>query len=650
MDEFLEYNKFHAFSTLKDNLGEINQEIIESRKKTKLTINNENVKSYEEVQIANFLYLNGIDYEYERAYPYHIPGATKIYTPDFYIVQDGKEFYLEHFGITESGTSSRYSDLELMKYKGQIADKVLTHQKRNTNLIMTYSRYNDNRPLLDHLKEELINNGIKLKPRSDEDVYIKLAKIEDNKYFNKLTKLICNFISNFKTNDFQASDFSRLRGSTKNVRTRLFLDICEQAYLEYERVLKEKNAVDFQDMINESARLLREVKELNQKLDFDYIIVDEYQDISRQRFNLTKELSEVTNAKIIAVGDDWQSIYAFAGSQIELFTKFKEEMGYADMLHITHTYRNSQELIDIAGDFIQKNPIQIRKRLISPKTIKKPIVIFSYSDDYSKNKMRGIKGVTEEKAKLLENVLGMIIQTSGFNSSVLILGRYNFDGYKIGQTSFFSYNNKKLKSKKYPNLNITFMTVHSSKGLTYDNVVLINAANERYGFPSQIENDPVLNLVIHNDRSYDYAEERRLFYVALTRTRNRVFILTPKLRPSKFVLELLNYDNVTLHGNINKNYVERKTHDKRCPVCKYPLHLKVNKAYGLELFMCTNEPELCDFMTNDLRGGSNSIRICPECIDGFLIVKPNYKDKNFFLGCTNYDSDKKCTCTQSLNF
>ena len=112
--------------------------------------------------------------------------------------------------------------------------------------------------------------------------------------------------------------------STRNVRSKLFLDICNDCYLEYERWLNEKKAVDFEDMINESARILREVKEMKQKLDFKYVIVDEYQDISRQRFDLTKTLAEVTDAKIIAVGDDWQSIYAFSGSDITLFTKFEE--------------------------------------------------------------------------------------------------------------------------------------------------------------------------------------------------------------------------------------------------------------------------------------------------------------------------------------
>ena len=132
-------------------------------------------------------------------------------------------------------------------------------------------------------------------------------------------------------------------------------------------------------MINESARLLREVKEMKKKLDFKYIIVDEYQDISRQRFDLTKELSEVTDARIIAVGDDWQSIYAFSGSDITLFTKFEEKMGYAKMLKIVRTYRNSQEVIDIAGNFIQRNKEQISKQLISPKHIEDPVLIYTFT-------------------------------------------------------------------------------------------------------------------------------------------------------------------------------------------------------------------------------------------------------------------------------
>lgn len=234
-------------------------------------------------------------------------------------------------------------------------------------MIYTFSVYNDGKPLTEHLQEALEAKGFELKPRSNKEVMELLVAGEENRYVRKLINLICRFISNFKVNGYNAEEFNRMYHSTQNVRSRLFLEICHDCYLEYDRWLKENKAVDFEDMINESARLLREVKEMKQKLSFKYIIVDEYQDISRQRFDLTKALSEVTDAKIIAVGDDWQSIYAFSGSDITLFTKFSEKMGYAKMLKIVKTYRNSQEVIDIAGNFIQKNSEQIRKRLLSPK-------------------------------------------------------------------------------------------------------------------------------------------------------------------------------------------------------------------------------------------------------------------------------------------
>ena len=267
-----------------------------------------------------------------------------------------------------------------------MADFLGLHKQHGTTLVYTFSSYNDRKPLLTHLREELEAKGFELRPRSNKEIMEMLVAGEENRYIRKLINLVCRFISNFKVNGYQAEEFNRMYHSTQNVRSRLFLDICNDCYLEYERWLKENKAVDFEDMINESARILKEVKDMKQKLDFKYIIVDEYQDISRQRFDLTKALSEVTDAKIIAVGDDWQSIYAFSGSDITLFTKFAEKMGYAKMLKIVKTYRNSQDVIDIAGSFIQRNSEQISKQLISPKRIEDPVIIYTY-DSTSKGKV-----------------------------------------------------------------------------------------------------------------------------------------------------------------------------------------------------------------------------------------------------------------------
>lgn len=648
-EELLLYQQRNTFTSIKSDLERINQEKIDSKLNKRTTIKNEIMRSYEEVQIANFLFLNGIDYTYEKAYPYHIVGSRKLYTPDFTISSNGETYYLEHFGISESGHHSRYSYYELEQYKANIKNKIELHQTHGTKLITTYSKYNDNQDLLTHLKLALDSHKIEIKPKSPLEIYQTLVSDTSSKYFYKLIHLVMNFISNFKVSGYLESDFDTLASKTNNVRVLSFLKLVKPIYLYYQAYLAQHDATDFQDMINESTKLLEKAlpEDLNQT--YDYIFVDEYQDISRQRFKLTKTLAELTQAKIVAVGDDWQSIYGFAGSQIQLFTNFREEMGYANYLTIDYTYRNAQEIIDVAGAFIQKNVFQLKKSLKSPKSIKKPFVLFQYDDRMLKDGSKGIRGVIYEKAKVLEDIIEKIIKVEGLKASILVLIRYGFEVEQLHLYSqLFTYQGDKLISKKFPKVKIDIMTIHKSKGLGYDNVILLNGSDGTFGFPSQLERDPILNLVLYDDRSIEYAEERRLFYVALTRTKNRVFIMYPVSKPSEFVKELFrDYENITLHGDLDPKKSNRMI--KTCPHCEYPLQFKNNKAYGLKLYMCTNEVEICGFMSNNLKGGKHTIEKCDMCKDGFLIIKESKKLNHAFLGCTNYKDDGK-GCNQIRNF
>ena len=639
LNTFFNYIAKADFSTLRGNMSEYTEEIINKRTGNRVTIARETLRSSQEVRIANFLYLNNIEYVYEKPYPYNILYSHKPYTPDFTITQGDKIAYIEHFGITEDGRNDRYTIEEIERYKKAVNDKVLLHRKHKTDLIYTFSRYNDGRDLLEHLNEQLIEHGFKLEERPAKEVFEKIVNTEENRYIANLVKLICTFIQNFKTNGYSFELFDSFRYKSDNVRTKLFLDICEQCYHEYTKRLKEKNAIDFEDMINDSAKIIHEQEVGGKKLDFKYIIVDEYQDISRQRFNLTKELSNLCDAKIIAVGDDWQSIYAYAGSDITLFTHFKETFGYGLELSITKTYRNAQEVIDIAGGFIQKNTSQIRKALVSPKHIKDPVIIETYTEEVDRKQYEGKGGKYYLIGKTVENVINHILQENP-DSSILLLGRYGFDAYNLGKSSDFVYDEKtgNLYSKTFENKPIEFMTVHRAKGLGYDNVIIINARNEVYGFPSQVQEDPVLKFVVKDDHTIEYAEERRLFYVALTRTKNRVYIVAPKEHPSEFVTELLNdFPNIIVHGDL---VIDDSTENRvinKCPVCGYPLQLRYKKTYGLRLWICSNEPEICDFMTNNLKGGILPIMKCDKCRDGYMIVK---EGKGLpFLGCTNYTID-----------
>jgi DNA helicase-4 len=313
-------------------------------------------------------------------------------------------------------------------------------------------------------------------------------------------------------------------------------------------------------------------------------------------------------------------------------------MGSGIELKITHTYRNSQELINMAGGFVQKNTVQIRKQLVSPKHLDNPIVIESFDDSF-----RPMKALAET----IENIIGKIISEFTEKSSILLIGRYNFDMYKLCNTGAFSaLPGNQVKSEKYPNANLTFMTAHSAKGLGYDNVILINMFEGKFGFPCQIEDDPIIKLVTYEDKSMPYAEERRLFYVSLTRTKNRVYIAAPKHRPSRFLVELIKDYHLPHEQDINMETVDM--FNIRCPVCGFPLKYEFNKNYGLNLWICTNEPEICDFMTND-RVHKHDIYKCPKCRDGYLIVKMNQKNGAVFYGCTNFFSETNpCNYNKSL--
>ena len=632
LNQYHLYKAAQDYETLKSGLDEYVKQVENQRTRRIKTLTGEYLRSIQEVQIANFLYLNGLDYEYERVYPHGSLSRNKKYTPDFYITQGEHEAWLEHYALSESGRNSLFTPAQISRYNKSIADKRAIHNRHKTTLLETWSHYNDNRPLMEHLREQLVAAGFILKPRELTEVYKKIVETGKDKYIYKLVYFMSHFIEQYKTTGYDENGFKILRKKTNNARTLLFLEIAEQVYNHYQAELKRNNQIDFADMINDANFYLQEIETQHIELPYKYIIIDEFQDIARQRFNLTKRLSQITNAKVVAVGDDWQSIYAFSGSDITLFTKFIELMGNGVELKITHTYRNSQELIDIAGNFVQKNSTQIKKQLVSPKRLENPIVIRPFDDSYK---------ATLPLAELIENTIGEIIAEFGEGSSILLIGRYGFDMARLCRTGAFEeMPGARVRSKKYPAANISFMTAHSSKGLGFDNVILINMFEGKFGFPCQIEDDPIIKLVTYEDLSMPFAEERRLFYVAMTRTKNRVYIATPRNRPSRFLVELIKDYHLAYDGEINMNTVD--LFNLRCPKCGYPLKYEFNKSYGLPLYICTNEPELCDFMTND-RTHPHDIFKCPKCSDGYMIVKMNLENSNVFYGCTNYrNPDNPC--------
>lgn len=335
----------------------------------------------------------------------------------------------------------------------------------------------------EYFKSYIINNNKYLR------IFKRLFYSNDNinkllktHFYKKIKNTIYTFIKLSKSNSISEKDIYRLYKKAffnERILLKYILDI----YHLYNIELESTKSIDMDDIIIKGTK---EVK--NYKLKYKYIIIDEFQDSSLIRLNLIKEIIKYTNASLFVVGDDFQSIYRFSGSNLNIFINFKDYFKDTKYYYLKYTYRNSNELIHVSANFIMKNKKQLKKEIVSNKNVDKPIVILK---NYS----------IEETLELTGK------------ESTLILGRNNKDIENI------SFNNK--------------LTIHKSKGLEEENVIIVNTEN----IPSKIKENKIFRLIQKDKEYIPYEEERRIFYVALTRTKNKVYIIYNK--PSIFIKEII---------------------------------------------------------------------------------------------------------------
>lgn len=694
--DLLDWQEGVDFSTLKRRF----------KNKQRETLNNEIVRSYEELYIANFLFIYGIKYTYEKIYSYpnknferefnkfkeflfsfneEIPDELKNditkdllnltdifeeyeikdYLPDFYL--DDYNIYIEHFGLNRNCENHLIGGKSSEEYVKEMEWKRKVHKKYGTTLIETFSYYQSENRLLTRLAEKLQAQGVEFNEIDYREVYRILLENKTIKEWEDFIVLLKTFIELFKGNNYDETKFKEfydyvggLKDSFSKDRTIAFLKIVEEIYNDYEAYLLKIKKIDFNDMINKASDCI--VKN-GLDLPYKYIIVDEYQDTSFTRYNLLRNICDSISAKIMVVGDDWQSIYSFSGCDVNIFTKFDNFFDVCETRYIEKTYRNSQQLIDASSNFVMKNPDQTRKELKSSKSLKYPIKLVNFDNDF-------------DEILKFELIIKNIINQSTFkNKKILILGRNNKDIFNLlknfnveneyGKRKFEILGDEdKLRRNKFvkivyresPDGNIEYRTVHQSKGLECDNVILINLKNWKAGFPNKMVDDPVLNFVKRNGDSFSYAEERRLFYVALTRTKNNVYLLAPYFKSSVFVQELKTDANVELlnleHNrletlkNIEKNGERYVIPTKlKCPVCKTGVVLLEsfwNKGKLNRVLKCSHNMAP-PFNRCNWEGGYygseledlDDIEYCPSC-DGILIKRYRHSDGHPFLGCTNF--------------
>ncbi|MNK11149.1 Helicase IV [compost metagenome] len=529
------------------------------------TLSGETVKSKGEKLIADWLFYNGIEFEYERDYEHDTADANhRQYQPDFYFPKTGT--YLEHWAFDEKGNAP----VEFVGYKEAAEWKRNLHKEHQTDLLETTMAELWSGQAFQYLRQELTRRGIELDPNPDREVPGR-KPIEDA----RLVGVFRTFLAHYKSNclSFEKLEEKLQTGMAGRFayRHKIFLSLFRQVHRLWQDALRlENNSVDFEDMLAEAVAC---VESGDWESPYELVMVDEFQDSSYVRSRLIDALVRQPNTCLFAVGDDWQSINRFAGSDLSVMTDFNVKYPNAYKLMLATTFRCPQTLCDISSEFVQRNPRQIRKVVRSRATdVAEPLAILS------------VKTEEQIKSAVESRILEIAAASKGSKDKVriLVLVRYNDDRKYVPELA------------KSLNVELAVLSVHTSKGLEGDYVIVPRLTSETFGFPSKIEDDPMLTLVMPGADSFQHAEERRLFYVALTRAKKAVTLISVQGKESSFLIELVKQTGIAVHNQ---------------------------------------------------SGGELSRTYCPKCDSGYLVTRRNSNNNNEFMACSAFP---RCSFTKKI--
>ncbi len=588
-----------------DTLGEYEEYVrdIELR-----TLSGVLVKSFEELEIANYLTEHGVEFRYED--PYEVPTATRLhrqYQPDFFL--PGHDIYIEHFALDRHGRPPPgwRGYAEGVEWKRNI------HRQRGSTLVETYSWQHRQGVLLETLRRRLEEAGVRFEQVPRQTLVRHLAQEQTS----WLAGLLATFLNHVKSSRLSSDGLgSRARQTGDRWRNESFLDVFEQVRVRYQKLLADEETLDFHDLINLAAEHIREGRS---KPKYRYVLVDEFQDISAGRMALLQALQGQDVAYFL-VGDDWQSIYRFTGSDVGLLRDCGDLLGHVEERTLSRTFRFADGILGPSTAFVKRNPEQTQRPLL-PASEAEDEGVAVVADPRPAGGMAGALQDIEAKAR--------------GQQTVLVLGRYR---QRRGELP---------TPPRRGSLRVEFSTVHGAKGREADYVIVLDLNDGRWGFPSKVEDDPLLELVLPPvaGGAYPFAEERRLFYVAMTRARHGAYLVTDPVRPSAFVMELLkeSYDLRQIgqlaaecprcrRGRLRPSQSPRhlvcseSSCDHRAPRCP-----NCDAGYALvgeRVASCTNQ--VC----------RRPPTVCPRCGLGVLWVI----DGRFgpFWGCTEYGSKSSC--------
>lgn len=599
------------------------------------TLKGEAVKGFGECDIANFLFKNGIEYKYEAIYDTSIRLQTRgAYCPDFYLPDYG--IYIEHFGTDRQGKTASYIDQD--QYHADMTWKREVHQLGCTTLIETFHYEKQEGVLLEELKQRLVKAGVALDPLPPEAVLETLREFGAITRFSQILTDMLGLLRAANLNDQELAEL--IARSADPGQIRAALDLLAPIVDAYVLALEDEKKMDFDDMINKANQ---HVREGSFESPWKFIIVDEFQDIAKSRADLVKALRDnQEDVSLFCVGDDWQSIFRFTGSDISFTADFEKIFGATKATELKKTFRFNSMIGAVASPFIMQNKRQMPKTIESHTLVNSPTVSL----------VRAPMGSDAAKVEVIQRTVERVSQIAKAGSSVYFLARFKHDLPDLQALSI-----------QYPNLAFKQDSIHSSKGKEADYVIILGLGKGKYGLPSEIVTHPLIEALQPKAEPYPHAEERRLFYVALTRARHRVYLLCDMARCSPFVKELVEGDYPLELEELPTTPEQVNATAANCPVCTQGnLVNRVKRANNAPFVGCSNWPQCthtesgCPTCKAPMRP-SGRYRICvsPGC-NGWIAACPRtggdmiYRANGNFWGCSDYRRAGKGSCRHTEQF
>lgn len=563
------------------------------------TLRGETVKSHQELLIANFLFIHRIPYEYERPYEHDVADPTHgQYQPDFYYPTI--QTYHEHFAIDSKGEAPA----DFHGYMDKVEWRREAHKRYGTRFFETKSADFEDKTVFDKILYFLKSHGYDFQTMSVAAPALGEIEIKD-----RVSEVLDCFIANKKLTGISSEQLLE-KVNDRSAWTKESLPLAEAVSSMYGQYLKNRTEIDFTDMLLEAAKAY---KENPADLGIQYLLVDEFQDMSMARAELIHGvLRNNPGCKLFCVGDDWQSINGFSGSELRIMTQFREHFGPSIIQQLTKTFRSNQGISSVASSFVMENPAQLKKQIkaLDPKSDGVIEVHLFHQPD----EVRHI--VTTALQKHLAKA------PPGKKQNVFMLARYKAFLHR-GAPSRFEASHLNLteqirKAAAGGEFDLKTTTFHGSKGLEADIVFLLGLVQEKLNprcFPSRRQEEELVRLPLPDQEEFPDAEERRLMYVALTRARHKVIIPVPTSGMSDFAPELLKYSS-----HVHLFFQGQPA--APCPFCGEGVLLPGRKS-PLE---CTNQH--CFYSATKTKGK------CPECGTGSLVIKPG--QYGHFVGCDGY--------------